>query len=1049
MEHLTSSLIQDLYSALGGIQFLVKANAPDFTVVAATSDVYSHFSLHPSDVIGKPIIDAISSFSFESQIEAALYIVGKFTDCIITKEKCQVKQFRYDLPLLNGILREMYWDIQINPVLDEEGQVNYISYSAQEVTERVQLQKNYEISKRDNFAFETFKGSNFGVLILLGSEHKIAFANEAFYTLTDKTNSCIDRSISEIFPELDEQGYLNLLKDLYANGQAHMAHEAPLIVEMKGKLNRGYYDFVIKPYFTDSSKPHVGLLCMVRDVTENVVTRMNASFRRGSFEFSDEITDFGSFTIDLYSGKASFSKQINRWLELEDQVSFDELLPLFHRDDMLKITEEVSNFNQGKKENLDIVFRMIHPQSRQIHYLRAFVQTQERTENSAIISGVIQDISFKIKSEKALLNTANRLRSVIEASPFPIAIYSGNKFIFEYTNSSLLSFFGLTSDELGKPFKDVFAVYVKLGLQKKMEKVWNTDTPMQEKDVYIEFYRGEELVKAYINYDLTPLHDENGNIYGILHTTFDVTAVNVSKALIEENELRYRTFIEEAPMATALYLDSDFKVTYANSLMLEMWGKDTTVIGKSITDAIPGIHQYHYYEILNNVYVTGQIYTGNHIELTQPLRKDGSKMYVNFQYKPLMDKQGKIYGILNTAWDVTTQVMAQRLQEENHKNFRNMIMQAPIAIMILRGQDMLVDLMNPVMIELVNINPIKALDKPVENVFPVFKKRNWTKMLVDLFATGGSFISEEEEFAVRRNEEDILIYMRFNFEPMRDSNGVITGVMVVIHDITQQVLARKQIELAVSVRTEELASANAQLNIYNNQLKQFAYIASHDLQEPLRKISLFSQLLAGQLQNEVDGKVKHYLERIENSVHRMTNLIRDILGYSELTKDQLVYQRVDLNEVLQEVISEFDLQIAEKQAQIHYAQLPVIEGIRMQMVQLFNNLISNSLKYCPPQRKPQVSITSELVHQVTGLPLLREGYLHLTFKDNGIGFNQDYAEKIFVIFQRLHGKTQFEGTGIGLAMCRKITDNHHGLIQAHGQENTGATFEVYLPIRQQ
>lgn len=1049
MNNLTLLGIQDLFKHLGGLQLLIKADAPDFTIVAATEDFYNLFALHPNQFVNVSLHKVIEMLPNSGHFsEAIAKVVEHFEVCYITQKKVVIPQLRFDFPMVNGVLKEMYWEIQICPVFDEEGTLTYLTYTARDITDRVVLEQNYEAHKRDNFAFETFKGSPTGVMILLGPELRIAFANAALEKIWKRNEGYLDKPISEVFPELESQGFLSMLSDIYRKGDSTMEHEAKVMIERNGQIYRGYYDFMVKPFFTDSSRPHVGLLIMVSDITEKVEERIQMNLRSGSFELTEEVRDFGVFTIDFYTRKATFSSQIINWLgdyKLED---IDELFRIFQRDDYVKITELIDEFNTGKKVNADLVFRMVHPFSNETHYLRTLVQLQELNSKGAIVSGIIQDITHLIQSKKAIHTSAHRLKSVIEAAPYPIAIYTGSHFIFELANNALLKYFDKSIDDIGKPCKNVFPIYSKLGLLKKIEKVWNTGNSIKEEDVYIEFYRQGELVKAYLSYNLTPLLDENGNIYGVLHTTFDVTAVNMSKAIIEENENRYRTFIEEAPFATALYMGPDLYVTYANSLMLDVLHKDTSILGKPLVKALPEIINYPYYDILMHVYTTGQLYTGYQHEISDSKNPNLPRKFVNFQYKALMNKEGQIYGILHTAWDVTSEVIANRLQEENQKNFRNMIMQAPIAIMILRGQDMLVELVNPVMIDLLNLKLTGTYKKPAGEIFKPFNSKEWHKTMLQLYMTGNSFTSDEEEYTISKNGEEVLLYLRFNYEPMRNSSGEITGIMVVTHDITQQVLARKKIEYAVSVRTEELANANAQLKISNSQLEQFAYIASHDLQEPLRKISLFNQLLNVQLSDNEKEKVAYYMERINNSVQRMTNLIRDILGYSQLSIEQTAYEKVNLDEILEEVKDEFDVLIAEKKAVITAEPIGEIDGVRLQLLQLFQNLISNSLKYVPQDRNPVIHISVKSIHEAPGMPPLASGYCHLKFTDNGIGFDQAYADKIFTIFQRLHGKTQYEGTGIGLAMCKKIVENHHGLLFATGQVDQGAQFDVYLPWRQ-
>ncbi|PWV55843.1 ATP-binding protein [Chitinophaga sp. S165] len=255
-------------------------------------------------------------------------------------------------------------------------------------------------------------------------------------------------------------------------------------------------------------------------------------------------------------------------------------------------------------------------------------------------------------------------------------------------------------------------------------------------------------------------------------------------------------------------------------------------------------------------------------------------------------------------------------------------------------------------------------------------------------------------------------------------------------DILQH--SAEELEKKVEERTAELLRKNS-------ELEQFAYIASHDLQEPLRKIRTFSDLLQKSLKD--GAPVNNYFDKIQSSAVRMTQLINDVLNYSRLSNRDEQFTDIDLNTILQQVKGDFDLLIEQKQAVIKDNCLPVVKGIPLQLQQLFINLIGNSLKFSDKQ--PLITIRGVLV---TGTeralyPELRDDipYVKLEFADNGIGFEQQFSEKIFTIFQRLNERRLYDGTGIGLALCKKIVENHHGVIRAVGKPNEGATFIVILP----
>jgi PAS domain S-box-containing protein len=276
-------------------------------------------------------------------------------------------------------------------------------------------------------------------------------------------------------------------------------------------------------------------------------------------------------------------------------------------------------------------------------------------------------------------------------------------------------------------------------------------------------------------------------------------------------------------------------------------------------------------------------------------------------------------------------------------------------------------------------------------------------------------------------------YLENFFVPLRDNNNNVYAVFTAGHDIS-----------AIVEASEQLKDINAALTKSNKELEQFAYVASHDLQEPLRKIRIYAQVI--EKSRVTDAAAQGYFSKIKYAAQRMTELIRAVLDYSRLSQKEEEYKLIDLNEILENVKSDFELQIAEKNAIIKNDRLPCIRGIPLQLHQLFSNLISNALKFS--LKETIIEITCKTIAPANiALPGIKThaAYFELKFTDNGIGFDAKNAERIFSIFQRLHTQEEFSGTGIGLALCKKITENHNGFITAVGEPDHGASFIVYLP----
>lgn len=284
-------------------------------------------------------------------------------------------------------------------------------------------------------------------------------------------------------------------------------------------------------------------------------------------------------------------------------------------------------------------------------------------------------------------------------------------------------------------------------------------------------------------------------------------------------------------------------------------------------------------------------------------------------------------------------------------------------------------------------------------------------------------------------------------------DGSITGLSGTAQDVT----AQRTAELQLIAKTQQLQRTNA-------ELEAFAYVASHDLQEPLRKVRTFSDLLVDEMAENATETVDVYLKKITASADRMQLLIRDILQFSRLTQPE-DFSEVDLTEVLRQVVADADLRMAETGAQIEIEELGKVEAVRAHMQQLFTNLIGNALKYVETDKTPRIHISGRTVYGNELADSERKAlsyattafspadwtstrFCRITVEDNGIGFEPEYAEKIFTIFQRLHSRDVYEGTGIGLAVCRKIAEVHHGHIRAEGRPGVGARFTIILPVSQ-
>ena len=455
--------------------------------------------------------------------------------------------------------------------------------------------------------------------------------------------------------------------------------------------------------------------------------------------------------------------------------------------------------------------------------------------------------------------------------------------------------------------------------------------------------------------------DQTGQLVRFAGVAQDVSQEVTSRQQQQADEARFRSLVEEAPVSTCLFVGPELRIEVVNEVMLGYWGRDKSVIGKPLIEALPELKGQPHIQILEEVYRTGKTYEARQVRADLMSKGELRTYYFDLVHKPLRNADGQVYGIMDMSMDVTEQVLARQKLEASEADYRALS---------------------------------EALDLQVQ---------------------------ERTEELVRTNEE-----LAATNEELTSFNEEYAAI------------------------NEELEEANALLNRSNENLQKFAYVASHDLQEPLRKVQQFGDILKNQYRDQL-GEGVTYLDRMQAAASRLSMLIKDLLSYSRLASQRDTQQPVSLARVVAVVLSDLELAISETGAQVEVGVLPMVMGDAVQLGQLFQNLLSNALKFHQPGKAPRIHIT---VHTVIAQDLppsvnptrASPAYHRIDVADNGVGFDEKYLDRIFEVFQRLHGKSEFAGTGIGLAICEKVVTNHGGAITASSQPGQGATFIVYFPV---
>ncbi len=553
----------------------------------------------------------------------------------------------------------------------------------------------------------------------------------------------------------------------------------------------------------------------------------------------------------------------------------------------------------------------------------------------------------------------------------------------------------------------------------------------------------------------------------ILLAIEDITDKATAQKKIEESNKRNNMMLMQSPFAFSVMMGKDMVITIANNLMKEFWGKGQQVEGKTLAQVLPELMDQPFPAMMDRVYTTGNPVYAN--ESLARLMHNGKleDRYFNVIYQPYIEMDDTISGVITIAHEVTDQVKIQKKMQAQADMVTDLLLTAPAFIATLAGPDHVYELVNERYQQLFGKRKIQG--KPIMVALPELKGQGFDTILDNVYNTGETYVGIDIPITLGRDENQPpeLSYFNFSYQPMYDENENIFSILVFGYEVTQQVVAKNKIaelqklhsdemEGKVELRTSELSHSNEllerkneELELMNKELDSFTYVSSHDLQEPLRKIQAFADVIIEKESENLTANGKDYFKRMQLAAARMQLLIEDLLVFARLNKAERKFENTDLTKIVKEVENDLKDVIAEKKAVIKITELCDAYIIPFQFHQLLYNLISNALKFSKPQVPPYIVIESTNIitskenerHLTPGLE-----YCHITVKDNGIGFEQHFSKRIFEVFQRLNGRDEFVGTGIGLAIVKKIVDNHNGIITATSELDKGAAFDIYIPV---
>lgn len=628
----------------------------------------------------------------------------------------------------------------------------------------------------------------------------------------------------------------------------------------------------------------------------------------------------------------------------------------------------------------------------------------------------------------------------------PIMTYYADKdLIYRFANSSYEHMIGCTALP-GKYVGDVLPEAAFNSVKHSIGQALRGETV--ELEIHTTLNKTIRQLKA----RYTPYKNENGTVEGYLATIEDITnAIQINNEL-EEKRLQLEDYVENAAIGLH-WLSEDGTIIWANKTEMDMLGyTESEFIGHNITEfhvdqSCPAylISRLMKKETLHNCPAKMRCKDGSirTVHINSSGLWDGDRFVHSRCFMIDVTEQERLFRALqeSEAKLITlTSSLEQEVEERTHdlvvKNEQLRQNEERYHLMVDEVEDyaiLLLDKKGNIQNWNKGAEKIKgyAEDEIIGKNFRIFylpddQDSNLPESLINHALHTGKVT--HEGWRVRKDGSRFWGYTVLT--ALHGSDNSIIGFSKVTRDLTD----RKAAE-------DELIKIANELQLQNKELQQFAYVASHDMKEPLRKIIFYNNYLLEEESGKFSEKGRDFLGRSINAAQRMRQLIDDLLNYSQTSSVKQKFEAVNLNEIVDSVLNAHSDYLEQNPAEINVDTLPVIEGIPFQLFQLFDNMISNSIKYRHPDRALKINIKSAISRSKNG----SRSYYRISIQDNGIGFEKGQSEHIFELFSRLVNRSDYAGSGIGLAICKKIVQNHNGIIKAKGTEQVGATFDIYFP----